>query len=175
MLRVSTALVTHWQSVWALHSQLLWWRVTTCSRPEADKIKACETCEGEDEDCYFAGDFRVNEQPMLTVQHNVWVREHNRVARDLRKISPGLEAETVFQQARRIVIAEWQHIVYSEWLPIVLGVGYTSTFQLLPLTEGYSQDYDPDFDPRINNEFATAAFRFGHTLGESLINAKILV
>jgi len=111
-----------------------------------------------------AGDVRVNEQPMLTVQHTVWVREHNRVASQLRRINPGWRGEKLFQETRRIVIAQWQHIVYNEWLPHLLGTDYMSVFNILPLTEGYSLDYDPDFDPRIHNEFATAAFRFGHTL-----------
>ena len=35
---------------------------------------------------------------------------------------------------------------------------------MLPLESGFSQDYDPDLNPTILNEFATAAFRFGHTL-----------
>jgi len=32
------------------------------------------------------------------------------------------------------------------------------------LSSGYSTDYDDKFDPRITNEFATAAFRFGHSM-----------
>ena len=33
-------------------------------------------------------------------------------------------------------------------------------YGLWPLSKGYAKDYNADFDPRITNEFATAAFRF---------------
>jgi peroxidase len=35
---------------------------------------------------------------------------------------------------------------------------------LLPLQDGFSDDYDENINPTVLNEFATAAFRFGHTL-----------
>ena len=112
----------------------------------------------------MAGDFRANEQPMLTNMHNLWVREHNRIAEELRIVNPRWDDEKLFQEARRINIAEWQHIIFNEWLPITLGKTYMKAWKLFPLTSGYSPDYDIGLDPRINNEFATAAFRFGHTL-----------
>ena len=127
--------------------------------PESCDIQNCGT------GCAFVGgDLRVNEMAALTVQHTAWVREHNRVAEELQTINPRWEDDRVFEEARRIVIAQWQNIVFTEWLPILLGPTYMRAFGLTPLTSGYSQDYDPDFDPRITNEFATAAFRFAHTL-----------
>ena len=50
-----------------------------------------ESCGEPDEcrDCTFvAGDFRANEQPMLTNMHNLWVTNHNRVAKELRIVNP---------------------------------------------------------------------------------------
>ena len=58
----------------------------------------------------------------------------------------------------------FQHITYNEWLPIVVGVEYMDELDILPVVEGYSSRYDPSTNPSILNSFATAAFRFGHTL-----------
>jgi hypothetical protein len=69
-----------------------------------------------------------------------------------------------------LAIAEYQHILYNEWLPIILGKQYMATLNLFPLSAGYSRDYDPSVDPRINNEFAAAGMRFGHSLIPGLIN-----
>ena len=42
-------------------------------------------------------------------------------------------------------------------------------FDLLPQLSGYSNSYNPTTDASITNAFATAAFRFGHTLVASFI------
>ena len=34
---------------------------------------------------------------------------------------PDMDEEELFQQARRLVIAEIQNIVYGEYLPLILG------------------------------------------------------
>lgn len=57
-------------------------------------------------------------------------------------------------------MAVMQHIVYNEWLPAVIG----PQCELLPLTIGYFEGYDPTVNPGIFNDFATSGFRFGHTL-----------
>ena len=54
------------------------------------------------------GDSRANEQPGLTVYHTVWVREHNRVAKELKYLNPHWNDERLYQEARKIVIAEMQ-------------------------------------------------------------------
>lgn len=79
------------------------------------------------------GDSRVREQPMLTLQHTLWVREHNRVANELVQAFPGRTDEYYFQEARRIVIAEFQRIVYNEWLPVLIGI-YNKNYESLSIS-----------------------------------------
>lgn len=63
----------------------------------------------------------MNEQILLTVIHTTWFREHNRIARELKERNPRLDDERLFQEARRINIAEWQNIIYREFIPGVIG------------------------------------------------------
>jgi len=121
--------------------------------------------------CFSAGDLRCNEQLELTVLHTVWMREHNRIADKLAVIRPGSSDETLYQEARRIVIAQMQHITYNEWLPIVLGMKYMQKWSMEPRESGFSDTYSKDVDPAITNAFATAAFRFGHSLIAGVIES----
>ena len=100
----------------------------------------------------------------MAVTQTVFLREHNRVAAELARLNPRWDDERLYQEARRIVIAEMQHITYNEWLPIVIGRNMMQEFGLNPLESGFSSDYDANLNPAILNEFATAAFRFGHSL-----------
>ena len=50
---------------------------------------------------------------------------------------------------------------YSDFL---LGKNYMDKFHLWPLSKGFSDVYLDTIDPRVTNEFAAAAFRFGHSL-----------
>lgn len=115
--------------------------------------------------CYLAGDSRVNQNPDLTVLHIVLLREHNRLADTLQSINPQWDDETVFQEARRINIAQYQHISYYEWLPIFLGRENMLKNRLIyQTTKGsFVNDYNPNIDPSVLNSHATAAFRYFHS------------
>ncbi|XP_014485955.1 PREDICTED: chorion peroxidase [Dinoponera quadriceps] len=117
--------------------------------------------------CFSAGDARANENLHLTTMHLLWARQHNRVADQLSTINPAWSDETLYQEARRIVGAQLQHIAYREFLPVVLGDGRMK--ELKPMSAGSyrKRTDDPDEpinDPTVANHFAAAAFRFAHTL-----------
>ena len=69
----------------------------------------------------------------------------------------GMLDQRAFELARRLVIAELQAIVYEEFLPLLLGRWPQTS--ALPTYRGYNASVDPS----SINEFATAAFRFGHS------------
>lgn len=56
----------------------------------------------------------------------------------------------------RVVIAEWQHIIFNEYLPKIIGPSRMSSLR-------HYHGYDPTVNPTISNAFATAAYRFGHS------------
>ena len=58
--------------------------------------------------------------------HTIWVREHNRIALALHVLNPEWDDETLYQEARKIVIAQLQHITYNEWLPALFNVDVVS-------------------------------------------------
>jgi len=107
----------------------------------------------------------------LTVLHTVWMREHNRVATELSKIQPDWDDEKLYQEARRVVVAELQHITYNEWLLIVLGMKYMQKFSMEPTEQGFIDSYNPEVNPTITNTFSTAAMRFGHSLIAGVIKS----
>ena len=108
--------------------------------------------------CFLAGEVRVNEQIVLTIMHTLWFREHNRIARELARINPGWGDERLYQEARRIVGALVQKITYLDYLPLILGK------KVYDIVIGPYKGYDPRIDPSVTNAFATAAYRYGHTL-----------
>ena len=103
---------------------------------------------------FLAGDSRSNENVGLTSMHTIFVREHNHWVAELKIQHPEYSDDQLYDMAKAIVEAEIQHITYDEFLPLLLGDDALSDYA----------GYDPAVNPQIAVEFATAAFRVGHTM-----------
>ncbi|XP_013189364.2 peroxidasin isoform X1 [Amyelois transitella] len=113
--------------------------------------------------CFVAGDIRANEQIGLAAMHTIFMREHNRLASQLKALNPFWDGDRVYQEARKIVGAEIQMITYDDWLPLVIGP--EGRKQL-----GEYKGYNANLNPSISNVFATAALRFGHSMINPLLH-----
>ena len=111
---------------------------------------------------FAAGDVRANENVELTALQTLFVRNHNLIASQLQQEHPTWTDEQLYQEARKINIAEEQYITYTQYLPDLLGPN------ALPAYTGYK----PNVDPAIATEFSTVAFRFGHSLLSNLIQRQ---
>lgn len=111
---------------------------------------------------FLAGDIRANEQVGLTAMHTLFVREHNRLAAEIRAANPGFAGDEVYEHARAMVAAEMQAITFNEFLPALLGPGAVPPYA----------GYDDAVNPGISNIFATAAYRVGHTMLSSTIRRR---
>ncbi|XP_050537896.1 peroxidase [Daktulosphaira vitifoliae] len=128
----------------------------------ANKSAVCDQ-QTDEEPCYQFGDRRANQNPQLTVLQILLLREHNRIATVLSHVNPHWDDETLYQEARRVLIAEFQHINYHEWLPIILGTENMLKYGLLYKNKGYTNDYKENVDPSVINAHAHAAFRYFHS------------
>uniref|UniRef100_A0AAG5CN83 Chorion peroxidase n=1 Tax=Anopheles atroparvus TaxID=41427 RepID=A0AAG5CN83_ANOAO len=114
--------------------------------------------------CFESGDARANENLHLTSMHLIWARHHNSLATGLAKVNPHWDDERLFQEARRILAAQMQHITYGEFVPLIVGNETAARMGLLPDPESGRDTYNVSVDASIANVFAGAAFRFAHTL-----------
>lgn len=120
--------------------------------------------------CFLAGDVRANEQTHLTVLHTLYMREHNRIADKLAELNQHWEDERIYQETRHIMAAGVQHVMISEYVPLLIGRKMTELYNLTAQPHdihagkhSYWHGYDPTVTTSVSNSFAAAAFRQGHT------------
>jgi hypothetical protein len=101
---------------------------------------------------FITGDPRVMENPELSAVTTLFMREHNHLVATLKAENPNWTGDQLYNMARAINIAEYQNIIYSEYLPLLIG----------PVLGPYP-GYDPNVNAQVTQEFSTAAFRVGHS------------
>ena len=118
---------------------------------------------GGNNNSVIAGDDRLTESLPITVMQTLFLREHNRLARLVAKRFKFCKSqqkkkhidEYIYQTARAINTAQIQSIAYKEYLPRLLGKYSPNPRKLR---------FNPNVQVTPSNEFATAAYRFGHSL-----------
>ena len=103
-------------------------------------------------DSFITGDPRVMENPELSVVSILFMREHNYWVGRLKSGHSSWSGDQLYQMAKAITTAEYQNIVYREYLPLLIGNRVSSY-----------RGYNPDSNAQATQEFSTAAFRMGHS------------
>lgn len=109
-----------------------------------------ETSDGK----YFLGDPRLNQTPQLQMIHSLFLREHNRIADSLQEINPHWRDSRLYEEVRRIVIAQYQHLIYEEFLPVYVDKENVQKVE--------KSAFNSRKDVVTFNEFVSGPFRIFH-------------
>ncbi|XP_063438738.1 peroxidase-like protein [Mytilus trossulus] len=109
----------------------------------------------------FGSGHPVSFDATLTIFHVIFLRENNKILRDLKQL--GWSGESLFNETRKIMSAIYQHIVYTEYVPAVIGQDAMLIYGLKSTRYGHNTMYNPKSDATTSNVFATAAIRFAHS------------
>lgn len=113
---------------------------------------------------WVTGDIRFSQTPQLACFHSLFVRDHNRMADKLKQINPHWTDQRLFEETRRINIAQFQHIVFEEYLPTFFNSEFLALMEVpLPQAIRGSTTY---------NEFNHAGFRVMHRLIPSVLESR---
>ncbi|WP_236783068.1 peroxidase family protein [Arthrobacter sp. QXT-31] len=133
---------------------------------------------------FIAGDGRVNENIGLTAIHQIFHSEHDRLVGDIKKVltndtsatgtaalaewksadgADGWNGERLFQAARFITEMEYQHLVFEDFARKVQPA--INPFQPFAFTQ-------TDINPAVKAEFASAVYRFGHSMLTDTISRR---
>ncbi|XP_049621034.1 LOW QUALITY PROTEIN: eosinophil peroxidase-like [Suncus etruscus] len=112
--------------------------------------------------CFLAGDPRASETLAMMALHTLFLREHNRLVMELKRLNPHWFGEQLYQEARKIMGAMIQIITYRDFLRMLLGPVHYARFI------GPYQGYCYKEDPRVANIF-TMVSRFSHTMMQPFV------
>jgi len=94
----------------------------------------------------------------------MFLREHNRLARLLSKQNPSWTDEQIYSRSRILNIAQYQNIVFYEYLPALVGEDF-----FVDSPEAAYPGYNDSVNPTIREEFSVLCFLI---FSSSLIGKK---
>lgn len=109
-------------------------------------LSACELCDGTD-------------RHALGLLHRVFLREHNRVAERLAEANVHWDDTKIFLEARRIVVAQLQHVTLNEYVPAILREAVQVDHELRPFANGFYTGYSSSNKAGTYHAVALAALR----------------
>ncbi|XP_063868974.1 peroxidase-like [Scylla paramamosain] len=118
-------------------------KVGDCAAPESFK-----GCFQLDEDDDWVAGIRL-----------LLVLEHNRIAEVLSEINPHFDDPLLYNEARRIVVASYDHVTYNEYLPLLMGRPAVEKHTLQPGAEGPGSGYIAEVNPGVLASFAVSSYR----------------
>ncbi|GAU93878.1 hypothetical protein RvY_05745 [Ramazzottius varieornatus] len=129
--------------------------VAGCHRPNADPAKCMRS---------FAAKSRGHGLVPVTVLKAILMREHNRLAAALHKINPHWDSAITFQEARRVVAAQVQHITMKEFLPLVVGQQAIEKYHLNSSDHDFFKGYSMRTEASVDAAVSVAGLKFWHKL-----------
>ncbi|OQV20361.1 putative Chorion peroxidase [Hypsibius exemplaris] len=102
------------------------------------------------------------------------VRHHTHLLQSIGEARDDYSDDQIYQLARRILLAQYQFVVFNELLPEIIGSKRMMLYELQPLNDTHhlpASKYVAG-QGKILLEFSTAAGRFGHSLlGDDIFKA----
>lgn len=123
---------------------------------------------------------RCREAGAVGALHKLLLDEHNRVCDTLSRLNPSWSDVTLFLEAKRIVVAQIQHITYNEFLPTILGQPIVNKDELRLLSGKFYSGYSSTNRAGIFNEVAIGALPAFKTMLpaemiDNSVSAEILI
>lgn len=120
-------------------------QIRTYSQGKVD-VSACEVCNN-------------TEDRVLGMMYRALLNEHNRIAGKLAEANEHWDETKLFLEARRLVVAQIQHVTMNEYVPSILGEGARIDAELMPVTNGFYRQYSSSNVPGTYDAVALAALR----------------
>lgn len=120
-------------------------RIRTYNRGRVD-VSACQVCNSS------------LDKPLGMV-YAAFLSEHNRLAEALADANEHWDDTKLFLEARRLVMAQIQHVTLNEYVPSILGEGARTDPELMPVSSGFYNGYSSSNVGGTYDAVALAALR----------------